>query len=89
MIDYVWWVSFKDVYPATDTGFMYRDAAINFIRKIPDISLVAYDGRIQEGDIVIPELSKNHLIFLILSSSFMFAIFLKRKILKKRINDTN
>ncbi len=88
MIDYVWWVSFKDVYPATDTGFMYRDAAINYIRKIPDISLVAYDGRIQEGDVVVPELSRNHLIFLILSSSFVVIIFLKRKTLKKRLNKT-
>ena len=86
MIDYIWWLFYKDVIPATDTGIMYRDAAIDYIGSLIDIRLFAYDGRIQEvDDFVAPELSKNHLIFLIMSSSFVLAIFLKRKTDKKRI----
>ena len=89
MIDYLWWLFYKDIIPAADTGIMYRDAVIDYFRSISDISLIAYDGRIQEvDDVVVPEFSRNHLIFLILSSSFVLAIFLKRKTLKKRINKT-
>ncbi len=90
MIDYLWWLFYKDVFPATDTGIMYRDAVIDYFRSISDISLISYDGRIQEvDDVVVPEFSRNHLLFLILSSSLVLAIFLKRRTLKKRIKDTN
>lgn len=82
MIDYIWWVVYKDTYPATPTGEMYRDAAINYISKIEDISLKAYDGRIQGDAPIILEFSRNHLLFLILSYSFMVVVFLKRKTLK-------
>ncbi len=82
MIDYMWWVSFKDVYTATDTGFMYRDAAINYISKIPDISIVAYNGRIQEEIIVVPEFSKHQLVYIFIPAIIVISYVLKRKYAK-------
>lgn len=65
MIDYMWWVIWKDQFPAVDTGILYRDAAIHYISKISDISLIAYDGRIQEGVSVISEYNQTFLLVFI------------------------
>ncbi len=79
MIDYLWWVVYKDLYPATDTGLAYRDAAIDYISKIDDISRVAYDGRIQEGVIVIPEINEKFALFLLLPPIMVFSNLLRKK----------
>ncbi|MCE7743444.1 MAG: bifunctional metallophosphatase/5'-nucleotidase [Candidatus Heimdallarchaeota archaeon] len=76
MVDWLWRLFYKDIIPATVTGIMCRDATIDYFRNISDISLVAYDGRIQEvDDTFVPEFSRTHLLFLTLSSSFMLVIF--------------
>ncbi len=79
MIDYMWWTNFKDDFSAIGTGAMYRDAAINYISKIPDISLVAYDGRIQEGDIIFAEFSEVLILSLVIPSLMVVSYLLKRK----------
>ncbi|MCE7748093.1 MAG: hypothetical protein GPJ51_06830, partial [Candidatus Heimdallarchaeota archaeon] len=84
IIDYTWWVVYKDTYPATPTGEMYRDAAINYISKIADISITAYDGRIQEDAIIVPELSPKFLLLFIVPTIIVVSVLLKRKQLMVR-----
>lgn len=85
MIDYMWWVSYKDDFPAIGTGVMYRDTAIIYISKIPDISLIALDGRIQEGYVVIPEFAENNLVLTIIPLiCILLYTFRKNKHLEKR-----
>ncbi|MHA1223806.1 MAG: 5'-nucleotidase C-terminal domain-containing protein, partial [Candidatus Heimdallarchaeaceae archaeon] len=84
IIDYLWWVAYKDDFSATPTGSYYRDAIIEYIRKISDISLVAYDGRIQEDIAAISEFQEPLIQFFVISLSIMMSCASKKK--EKLIN---
>ena len=79
MIDYMWWVTYKDDFPAIGTGVMYRDTAVIYISKIPNLSLIAYDGRIQEDSEIISEFTEIHLILLLIPSIWIIFYLIKRK----------
>ena len=77
MLDYTWWLWYKDVLPSRNTGVIYRDAVIDYFRTIlDDISVLAYDGRIQEDLGVMPEY--NRFLFLPMIIPVMIVIIRKK-----------
>ncbi|MHA1169656.1 MAG: bifunctional metallophosphatase/5'-nucleotidase, partial [Candidatus Hodarchaeales archaeon] len=45
ILDYVWWVYFKNDFPTIDTGVHYRDAVIKYFRVLDDLSNHTTDNR--------------------------------------------
>ncbi|MHA1827094.1 MAG: bifunctional metallophosphatase/5'-nucleotidase [Candidatus Heimdallarchaeaceae archaeon] len=79
MIDYLWWVAYKDEFPSTPTGIYYRDTVIKYIRKMSDISQIAYDGRIQEEVVAISEYQKPLLVILFVAISITMKYIRNKK----------
>jgi hypothetical protein len=77
--DFNWWVHFRGVFPATDTGVHYRDTVLFYFKKLDDLVNYAYDGRIEESEEgpMIDEYSKIGLS--IIFSLIILTIIVKRK----------
>jgi 2',3'-cyclic-nucleotide 2'-phosphodiesterase (5'-nucleotidase family) len=77
--DFNWWVHFRGVFPAIDTGVHYRDTVLFYFKKLDDLVNYAYDGRIEESEEgpMIDEYSKIGLS--IIFSLIILTIIVKRK----------